>query len=166
MDRRNLVASQDLRKRSTRDLLALWGAIMSELRRRDVVRTANNPIGDIAEALVAEHFRGVRQSFSNAGWDVSTTDGQRLEVKGIRLDEVRTRSNLSPIPATSTYTAVVVVIFDEALRVTEALLVRRANVEQLFKPRKKDGARIMRVGRRTGSPSCCLRRLWMRRPRG
>lgn len=138
----------DLKERSTRELLALWAGILRELRRRAVVRTANNPIGDIAESLVAEHFRGVRESFSNSGWDVTTRDGQRLEVKGIRIGEVRTRSNLSPIPATSTYTGVVVVVFDDALRVTEALRMERATVERLFQARKKDGARIIRVGPR------------------
>lgn len=139
---------QNLKKRSTRELLALWAAIMRELRRRGVVRTANNPIGDIAEALVAAHFRGERASFSNAGWDVATGDGERLEVKALRLAEVRTRTNLSPIPPSSTYTAVIIVIFDENLRVTEAMRVPRATVEKLFTPRKRDGARIIPVGRR------------------
>ena len=142
------MVAEDLKDRSTRDLLALWAAIMRELRRREVVRTANNPIGDIAEALVAAHYRGERKSFSNAGWDVATPSGDRLEVKGIRLAEVRTRSNLSPIPPSSTYTAAVVVVFDENLRVTETLRASRATVEELFKPRKRDGARIMRVGRK------------------
>lgn len=137
-----------MQKRSTRELLALWAAIMRELRRRKIVRTANNPIGDIAEALVAAHFDGERKGFSHAGWDVSTPDGERLEVKGIRFAEVRTRSNLSPIPSSSTYTAAIVVVFDENLRVTEALRVPRATVESLFKPRKRDGARVIRVGRR------------------
>jgi len=73
--------------------------------RRDVVRTANNPIGDIAEAVVTEHYNGERQGFSNSGWDVTATNGERLEVKGIRLTGTRTRANLSPIPATSTYAA-------------------------------------------------------------
>lgn len=98
--------------------------------------------------MVAAHYDGERKSFSNAGWDVATPDSERLEVKGIRLAEVRTRSNLSPIPPSSTYTAAIVVVFDENLRVTEALRVPRATVEALFKPRKRDGARIIRVGRR------------------
>jgi hypothetical protein len=129
-------------------LLAQWAAIMRELRRRGVVRTANNPIGDIAEALVAGHYGGERKGFSNAGWDVTTPEGERLEVKAIRLDEVATRSNLSPVPPSSTYTAVIIVVFDGDLRVTEAFRVPRATVESLFKPRKRDGARIIRVGRR------------------
>ena len=139
--------AENLKNRSTRELLALWAAIMRELRRREVVRTANNPIGDIAEALVAEHYSGERASFSNAGWDVATSDGQRLEVKALRLAK-KTRSNLSPIPPSSTYTAVIIVVFDEDLRVTEAFRVPRATVESLFKPRRRDGARVIRLGSR------------------
>lgn len=135
----------NLTKRSTRELLALWAAILRELRRREVVRTANNPIGDIAEALVAEHYGGERAGFSNRGWDVATDDGERLEVKALRIDEVSTRKVLSPIPATSTYTAVIIVVFDQDLRVAEALRVPRKTIEELFKPRPKDGARVIRV---------------------
>jgi hypothetical protein len=138
----------DLTNWTTRDLLKLWAAIMRELFRRDVVRTANNPIGDIAEAVVAEHYAGKRESFSNSGWDVTAPDGERLEVKGIRIAAARRRANLSPLPATSTYTHVVVVVFDAELRVTEALRIPRAAVERLFAPRKKDGARIIRLSQK------------------
>jgi hypothetical protein len=36
---------------------------LRELRDREVVRTFNNPIGDIAEAIVALHYNGERGSF-------------------------------------------------------------------------------------------------------
>jgi hypothetical protein len=50
--------SYDPAKRSTRELLAEWVAIMRQLRARDVIRTNNNPIGGIAEAIVAAHYQG------------------------------------------------------------------------------------------------------------
>lgn len=139
------MAEVDLETRPTRELLRLWAAILRELRRRGIVRTANNPIGDIAEALVANHFKGERAGFSNPGWDVQTPDGLHLEVKGIRIDEVATRRNLSPIPSSSTYSKVIIVVFDSDLRVAEALAVDRATVEELFRPRAKDGARVIRL---------------------
>ena len=43
---------------------------MRELRRRNIVRTANNPVADIAEELVAIHYKGRRGSFSQLGGDV------------------------------------------------------------------------------------------------
>ena len=62
--------SLELENLSTRQLLALWAESLRELRDRGVVRTFNNPIGDIAEALVASHFGGERGSFSQKTWDV------------------------------------------------------------------------------------------------
>jgi hypothetical protein len=50
--------SYDPSSRSTRQLLSDWAAIMRELVHRDVVRTQNNPTGDIAEAIVQAHYPG------------------------------------------------------------------------------------------------------------
>jgi hypothetical protein len=61
----------DLTALSNRQLLEVWTGSLEELRRREVVRTYNNPIGDIAEAIVARHYGGVRGSFVQAGWDVA-----------------------------------------------------------------------------------------------
>ena len=122
-------------KHTTRELLKLRAAITRELLRRDEVHTANDPIGDIAEALVTEHYGGEGH-------------GQRLEVKGIRPRVRAPGADLSPIPATSTYTDVVIVVFDDDLRVTEALRMPRSAVERLFLPRKKDGARVIRLSKK------------------
>lgn len=90
---------------------------MRQLRARDIIRTNNNPIGDIAEAIVALHYGGERGSFSQAGWDVLLPDGERLQVKALRLAGARGRRNLSPI-RDADYDAVIVVIFDDDFRVT------------------------------------------------
>jgi hypothetical protein len=50
--------------RSTPQLLRDWGAVMRELCARKVIRTNNNPVGDIAEAIVAEHYGGERGTFA------------------------------------------------------------------------------------------------------
>ena len=136
--------SYDPAKRSTRELLADWAAIMRQLRTRDVIRTNNNPIGDIAEAIVAAHYNGERGSFSQAGWDVLLRDGTKLQVKALRLAGARGRRNLSPIRDTD-YDAVIVVIFDENFRVTEALRIERETVEQLFPHRAHINGRIITV---------------------
>ena len=72
----------DLSELTTRELLALWAQSLRELRDREVVRTFNNPIGDIVEALVAMHYGGERGSFSQASWDVKTPSGELLQVTG------------------------------------------------------------------------------------
>ena len=68
--------SYDPAKRSTRELLADWAAIMRQLRARDVIRTNNNPIGDIAEAIVAAHYHGERGSFILPLGNPPTGDGK------------------------------------------------------------------------------------------
>jgi hypothetical protein len=130
--------------RTTRELLTDWAAIMRQLRARDIIRTNNNPIGDIAEAIVALHYRGERGSFSQAGWDVMLPDGERLQVKALRQTGAYKRSTLSPI-RDADYDAVIVVIFDEDFRVIEGLRIERATVEDLFPHRAHVNGRIITV---------------------
>ena len=117
---------------------------MRQLRAREIIRTNNNPIGDIAEAVVALHYGGQAGSFSQAGWDVLLPDGERLQVKALRVAGARGRRNLSPIRDTD-YDAVVVVFFDEDFRVTEGLRIERATVEELFPHRAHVNGRITTV---------------------
>jgi hypothetical protein len=137
----------DLTKMSVRQLLALWASSLRELRDRGVVRTFNNPIGDIAEELVALHYRGERGSFSQKTWDVRVGD-ELLQVKALRRTGVRTRRNLSPIRSDDGYTAVVVVIFTEDLRVDQALRIPREVVNEMFVRRPHVNGRIINLGRR------------------
>lgn len=124
-------------------LLRDWGAIMRELRVRQIVRTNNNPVGDIAEAIVAAHYNGTRGSFAQAGWDVKVDD-ERIQVKAMRQVAGANRRNLSPI-RDSDYTCVVIVIFDEDFVVAEGLRLDRTLVEELFPHRPYVNGRIITV---------------------
>jgi hypothetical protein len=137
----------DLTGSSIRELLALWANAPRELRKRGVVRTFNNPIGDIAEELVALHYGGERGSFSQKTWDVRVGN-ELLQVKALRRTGVRTRRNLSPIRSDDGYTAVVVVIFTEDLRVEQALRIPREVVNDMFVRRAHVNGRIIVMGRR------------------
>ena len=136
----------DPRSRSVSELLRDWGAIMRELRVRDVIRTNNNPVGDIAEAIVAEHYHGTRGSFVQAGWDVKTDDGELIQVKALRQLPGGKRRNLSPI-RDSDYSCVVIVIFDEDFNVVEGLRLTRELAERLFAHRPYVNGRIITVTR-------------------
>ncbi|HWH12784.1 MAG TPA: hypothetical protein VG165_16805 [Solirubrobacteraceae bacterium] len=130
--------------RSTPQLLRDWGAIMRALRARDVIRTNNNPVGDIAEAIVARHYRGLRGSSAQAGWDVETADGERIQVKAIRQTPSKQHWNVSPIRDRD-YDYVVIVIVDEDFVVTEGLRLSRATVEDLFPHREWVNGRVITV---------------------
>jgi hypothetical protein len=127
----------------TRDLLRQWGAIMRELRRRMIVRTANNPIGDIAEALVALHYKGRRGSFAQLGWDVDTGT-EKLQVKSLRKTPLRKHEVCSPIRSED-YDAVIVVVFTEDLRVDSAWRTPREVVDDRFSHNTHVNGRIIRL---------------------
>lgn len=134
----------DPSKRSVPELLADWAGIMRQLRLKNIVRTSNNPAGDIAEAVVAAHYEGERGSFSQAGWDVRTKT-ERIQVKALRRTAANTkRTNLSPIRDTA-YDAVVIVVFDEDFRIDEGVKVSRGVVEELFPHREHVNGRIITV---------------------
>jgi hypothetical protein len=137
----------DLKELSTRELLALWASALRELKERGVVRTFNNPIGDIAEELVAGHYAGERGSFSQKTWDVRTTD-ELLQVKALRRAGVATRRNLSPVRSDDGYDAVIVVIFTEDLRVEEAIRIPREVVNELFEHRSHVNGRVITITRK------------------
>jgi hypothetical protein len=129
---------------STPQLLADWAAVMNELRLRDIIRTNNNPVGDIAEAIVAKHYGGERGSFSQAGWDVRAPDGERIQVKAIRSTPTTRRRNVSPI-RDNAYDSVVIVVLDEHFQVVEGLKLARETVEDLFPHREYVNGRIITV---------------------
>jgi hypothetical protein len=134
----------DLSELPTRELLALWAQTLRELRDREVVRTFNNPIGDIAEALVALHYDGERGSFSQASWDVKTQKGELLQVKALRRTGAKTRRNLSPVRSDG-YDVVIVVIFTEDLRVEQAIRIPQPVVNELFAWREHIAGRVITV---------------------
>jgi len=136
----------DLNSLSVRELLALWASTLRELRDRGVVRTFNNPIGDIAEELVAIHYGGERGSFSQKTWDVRA-GGELLQVKALRRTGVKTRRNLSPVRSDDGYTAVVVVVFTEDLRVEQAIRIPREVVNELFERRPHVNGRVITLTR-------------------
>lgn len=76
----------------SRDLLRLYAQILSELRRRTVVRSANAPAGDLAERLVRDAYLGVLAPPSVKSWDVELADGTRLQVKSRVVDSNNKKS--------------------------------------------------------------------------
>jgi hypothetical protein len=132
-----LNVSYDASRKDKRELLSDWVAIMRQLRDLGVIRTNNNPIGDIAEAIVCDHYGGQRGSFSQKGWDVKTPDGERIQVKSRRKTPHSKPTVLSPI-SDDEYDSLVVVIFNEDFQVTEGLRASRALVEGSVQTRQQE----------------------------
>src|SRR5690606_8844173 len=63
--------SEALGRATVRELLRLHAEVLDELRRREVVRTSNSPVGDYAELLFATAFGWELENSSAAGHDAT-----------------------------------------------------------------------------------------------
>jgi hypothetical protein len=111
----------DLAALDDQSVIRLWGSAMRELRRRELIRSSNNPVADLAERAAAEHLNLTLQTKSNPGYDAVDEAGQRYEIKSRRVTAVnRSRQlgqlrNLEQRP----FDFLVAVIYDEDVQLTE-----------------------------------------------
>ena len=115
----------DLRELSPLALLSLHAAAARELRRRQVIRSSNNPVGDYAEYLVAEAFDLELTPKSTTGHDATARDGLRYEVKARRITGAVGSRQLSAIRKLDeqNFDVLVGVLFDEDYGVHRACVM-------------------------------------------
>ena len=73
--------SDDLSALTARELLTRMEQSLAELRRRELVRSRNAPLGDIAERIVWIARGGALEPNSTKSHDVTTASGDRIQVK-------------------------------------------------------------------------------------
>lgn len=115
----------DLDEFSVSELLALYAHIGENLRSRDIVRSANNPTGDLAEYLFCTAFGWEQAPNSERGFDATGEDGTRYQIKGRRVHRRNKSRQLSAIRNLSSrpFDVLAGVIFDDDFRITRAALV-------------------------------------------
>ncbi|MFE9084487.1 hypothetical protein ACQKKG_05850 [Brevundimonas sp. NPDC003935] len=120
-----------LARASIRELLTLHAEVMEELRRREVVRTSNNPVGDYAELLFATVFGWELENSSAAGHDATDRDGLRYQIKSRRLTRhngSRQLSFLRRLPERK-FDYLAAVLFDARYRVQRAIILPHESLE-------------------------------------
>ena len=75
----------DLTNAPVSALLELHGDLLAELRRREVVRSANNPTGDYGELLFSRAFGWTLNGNSSADADAIDAEGLHYQIKCRRL---------------------------------------------------------------------------------
>lgn len=80
-----MLATMDVTRLSTLELLRAYGAVIDELRSRNIVRSSNSPISDYAEELFCRTFRWTRENNSAAGFDAMDATGVRFQIKARRI---------------------------------------------------------------------------------
>lgn len=80
------------------ELLTTHNTVLDELRRRQIIRSANNPTGDYTEWLTAQKL-GLRLSKNSAkGYDATDDQtGLRYQIKGRRLSSTNKSTQLGVI---------------------------------------------------------------------
>ena len=113
---------------SIAELLALHAAIMEELRERKVLRSANNPTGDLAEYLFCAAFGWAQANNSAKAFDATGLDGTRYQIKGRRIHLRNGSRQLSAIRDPDGFDILAAVLFDDDYRIKRAALIPAAVV--------------------------------------
>ena len=111
------------------DLLRAPYEAINELKNRGVVRTANSPLGDYAEYLVAKAFNGTLEKNSKKSFDVSTPEGTTYQVKARRMTGASGDRQLSIIRSWE-FDFLIGVLFDADLNLVRAAKVPKTDVEK------------------------------------
>jgi len=115
----SVVTAFDLAQLGVRDLLRLEVAAIAELRARGLVRTNNKPLADIAELVVLRARGGVLERNSTKSHDITTANGQRIQVKAMGDRSASTAAKFSPFRSSDFHSAIFLV-FDGECYLTEA----------------------------------------------
>ena len=115
---------KDLSEMSELELLQTHGAVIAELRHRDVVKTENNPIGDYTEWLVCNRLRLKIQENSQAGFDaVDPQSGVRYQIKGRRASGNSVQFSAIRNLENHEFDFVVAVVFNEDYSIRRAVKI-------------------------------------------
>lgn len=117
---------------SIRDLLQTYCDVMEELRRREILRSSNNPVADFSELLFCTAFGWNREGASAAGFDAVCSRGLRYQIKGRRLtpnNPSRQLSFIRKLPEHQ-FDFLAGVLFHSGFHIKRAALVPHSVVEE------------------------------------
>ncbi|WP_370237753.1 hypothetical protein [Brevundimonas sp.] len=136
-----------LARASIRELLTLHAEVMEELRRREVVRTSNSPVGDYAELLFSTAFGWTLENSSAAGHDATDKDGARYQIKSRRLtahNGSRQLSYLRGLPEKK-FDYLAAVLFDGRYQVQRAIILPHEGLEARCRYSKHANGWLLRL---------------------
>ncbi len=122
----------NIKNLNIKDLLALYSNILEELLSRKVVRTANNPVADYAEYLVADKMNLILANNSNSGYDALDEDGIRYQIKSRRFNNHREPRQLGVIRdiEKNNFDFLIAIIFDFNFNVLEAYKIPKSLITE------------------------------------
>ena len=107
---------------SLSQIFALYTQINEELREREVVRSANNPTGELAEYLFVTGYGWDIAENSQKGYD-ATKEGVRFQIKARRVHARNSSRQLGAIRDFDGFDVLAAVIFDNDYQIERAALI-------------------------------------------
>jgi len=129
------------------ELFKLHSQIMEELLTRNVIRTANNPIADYAEWLVAAKLNLKLLNSSNSGFDAIDVDNKRIQIKCRKLKKTNGSRQLGVIRNidNNPFDSLIAIIFNENYEVIEAYKIPLAIIKNHSKYSSHQNGHILHL---------------------
>jgi hypothetical protein len=110
---------------TTQQLLNYYSQILDELRIREIIRTANSPIGDYAEWLVAHRLGLTLVPNSTSGHDAIDASGIKYQIKGRRITQRNKSRQLGAIRNLEShdFDFLIAVLFNEQVEVEKVIKI-------------------------------------------
>lgn len=134
-----------LSSKATSELLKEFAGILTELRKRRLIHSSNNPVADYAEHLVCKALSLTPAPPSNKGYDATDDRGCRYEIKGRRVTAGNPSRQLSAIRDIDGqhFDFLAVVLFASDFSVTQAFVVPASQVKAAARYREHVNAWIL-----------------------
>lgn len=114
---------ENLNTKSVAELLTLHTAALEELRQRGILRSANNPTGDLAEYYFCTAFGWSQENNSKKAFDATGDNEVRYQIKGRRVHRRNKSRQLSAIRDLQGFDVLAAVLFDDDYRIMRAALI-------------------------------------------
>jgi hypothetical protein len=137
----------DLLNLSVKELLKLHSDIGQELWARSIIRSANNPAGDLAEYLFCKAFGWDQAGNSEKGYDAVDTGRVRYQIKSVRMHRRRKSRQVSSLRNLDRrpFDVLAGVLFNEDYTVRRAALVPIETVEMNVSNSKHTNSHIFHL---------------------
>lgn len=109
---------------SAQALMQNHASILLELKQRGIIRTANNPVGDLAEYLFCKAFDWQQEGNSKSGYDALDAEKCRYQIKSRRIHQANKSSQLSAMRNLDQqpFDMLAVIIFEENYMIRQAAI--------------------------------------------
>lgn len=129
----------------TAQLLQLYVHIIDELRKREIVRTSNNPTGDYAEWLISEKLGLTLVNNSTSGFDATDSAGIKFQIKGRRITTHNKSRQLGAIRNFNNhdFDFLIAVLFNELFEIQQVVKIPHEIIGKYAQYRKHVNAHIL-----------------------